>query len=318
MSAPYAATVVTGNDRVQRLAGGRPTLFALLGAACISPSAILVQLADSGVATTAFFRCLLALPVLFTLAEVERRRIGGRALMLRARAFVAGVFLAGDLVMWNHAIADVGAGVATVLGNLQVLFVTFVAWMLWRERPSGRFLLMLPVVMAGVALVAGLAGSGIHGAHPVAGIVYGVGTSASYACFLIILRQTTAGWPHVAGPLADAIAGSAVGALLLGLAFGGLQFSMPWRTFGWLLLLAMSSQTIGWLLITSSLPRLPAAISSLLLLVQPIVALLLAYLVLSQQPSLLQLAGAALVCCGVLVASRTAAAGSVEAVPPDG
>jgi drug/metabolite transporter (DMT)-like permease len=316
MSAPYADTVVTGNDAARRAPSGRPTLLAALGAACISPSAILVKLADSGVATAAFYRCLLALPVLFALAELERRRRGGRPLALRARAFVAGLFLAGDLVQWNHAIADVGAGVATVLGNLQVLFVTFGAWILWRERPSRRFLAMLPVVMAGVVLVAGLAGSGIRGAHPVAGIVYGIGTSASYACFLMILRQSTAGRPHVAGPLADAIAGSAVGSLLLGLVFGGLSFTISWPTFGWLLLLAMSSQTVGWLLITSSLPRLPAAISSLLLLLQPIAALLLAYLVLDEQPSLLQLAGAALVCCGVLVASR--AVNAAQATPPDG
>jgi drug/metabolite transporter (DMT)-like permease len=307
---------MTSNDRARRLASNRPTVFAVLGATCIAPSAILIKLADSGVATAAFYRCLLALPVLFVLAEVERRRRGGRPLALRARAFVAGLFLAGDLVQWNHAIADVGAGVATVLGNLQVVFVTFAAWAIWRERPSSRFLVMLPVVMAGVTLVSGLAGSGIHGAHPVAGIVYGIGTSASYACFLIILRQATAGQAHVAGPLADAIAGSAVGALLLGLVFGGLRFSISWPTLGWLFLLAIGSQVIGWLLITSSLPQLPAAISSLLLLLQPIVALLLAYLVLSERPSLLQLAGAALVCCGVIVASRSAKAAAE--VPPDG
>ena len=49
---------------------------------------------------------------------------------------LAGLFLAVDLVLWNHAIADVGAGVATVLGNLQVLFVTVVAWAVLRERPG--------------------------------------------------------------------------------------------------------------------------------------------------------------------------------------
>jgi drug/metabolite transporter (DMT)-like permease len=318
MSGPYAATVVTGNDDARAAAArtSRPMIPAALGAACISASAILIKLADTGVATAAFFRCLLALPVLLALAEMERRRRGGRAFGLRARGFVAGLFLSVDLVLWNHAIAEVGAGVATVLGNLQVLFVTFAAWLLWRERPAPRFLLMLPVVMAGVTLVAGLAGSGISGAHPLAGILYGLGTSAAYACFLIILRQTTAGRPHIAGPLADSTAGAAVGSLLLGLAFGGLRFEMPWASFGWLLLLAMTSQTIGWLLITSSLPRLPAALSSLLLLLQPTAALLLAYLVLGERPSLLQLAGALLVCCGVLVASRAASA--AKGVPPDG
>ncbi|MGO8729198.1 MAG: EamA family transporter [Streptosporangiaceae bacterium] len=56
---------------------------------------------------------------------------------------LAGLFLAVDLVLWNHAIADVGAGIATVLGNLQVLFVALIAWALLRERPDRRFLAML-------------------------------------------------------------------------------------------------------------------------------------------------------------------------------
>jgi len=69
----------------------------------------------------------------------------------------------------------------------------------------------------------------------------------------------------------------------------------------------MTSQTAGWLLITSSLPRLPAALSSLLLLLQPAASILLAAVVLSERPTVLQLAGAVLVCTGVLAASRAAA-----------
>jgi hypothetical protein len=38
------------------------------------------------------------------------------------------VFFAVDLLLWHHAIAAAGAGIATVLGNLQVVFVGFGAW----------------------------------------------------------------------------------------------------------------------------------------------------------------------------------------------
>jgi drug/metabolite transporter (DMT)-like permease len=156
----------------------------------------------------------------------------------------------------------------------------------------------------------------MRGIHPVAGIVYGVGTSVAYAGFLLILRRTSTGTPHVAGPLAEATAGAALGSLLLGLAFGGLQFEIPWPSFWWLLLLSVTSQTIGWLLITSSLPRLPAAVSSLLLLLQPAAALLLAFAVLGERPTLIQLAGALLVCCGALAVSL--AATSQRSRPGDG
>jgi len=283
---------------------GRALAAAGLGAACISASAILIKLAGTGPATAAFYRCFLALPILFALAVVERRRRGPRRLAAHLGAIAAGAFLAIDLVLWNHTIADVGAGIATLLGNLQVLFVALAAWVLLRERPGRRFLVALPVVMAGVALVSGLAGAGAGDSHPLAGIVFGIGTSLSYAAFLLILRQTSAGTRHIAGPLAEVTTTAALGSLLLGLAFGGLQLGVPWASLRWLLLVAITSQTVGWLLITSSLPKLPAAVSSLLLLLQPVAAMGLAAAVLAERPSLAQLAGAVLVCGGVLAASR--------------
>jgi hypothetical protein len=79
------------------------------GAVCISSSAILVQLANVGAATTAFFRCILALPVLAVLAVAEQRRYGARSLARGAKAIAAGGAFAVDLVLWNHAISDVGA-----------------------------------------------------------------------------------------------------------------------------------------------------------------------------------------------------------------
>jgi drug/metabolite transporter (DMT)-like permease len=295
---------MTGNDRA---GADRPALLlAGLGAACISASAILVKLAGTGAATTAFYRCLLALPLLVALAVAEQRRRGPRPLGVRGGAFLAGLLLAVDLVLWNHAIAEVGAGIATVLGNLQVLFVALAAWVLFGEPPGRRFLIALPVVLAGVVLVSGLIDDTTGGTHPLAGIAYGLATSVAYAAFLLILRRTSAETPHVAGPLAEVTAGAAVGSVLLGLAFGGLQLHIPWPSFGWLLLLSVTSQTIGWLLITSSLPRLPAAISSLTLLLQPAAAMCLAAIVLSERPTLFQIAGAVVVCTGVLTVSLTA------------
>jgi drug/metabolite transporter (DMT)-like permease len=305
MSAPYAETVLTGNgdaDQARPAGGRRPLGLAILGAASISASAVLVKLAGVGAATTGFYRCLLALPVLVLLAVLEQRRYGVRRPPARIGAFVAGLFLAVDLVLWNHAIAEVGAGIATVLGNLQILFVAFAAWALFRERPERRFLVFLPVVMAGVVMVSGLAGGATAGIHPLAGIGFGVGTSVAYAIFLLIMRRTSTGTRHAAGPLAEATAGAAIGSLLLGVAFGGFQLHIPWPSFGWLLLLSLTSQTIGWLLITSSLPRLPAAISSLTLLLQPAASMLLAFLVLNERPGLIQIAGAVVVCLGVLAA----------------
>src|SRR5450432_1056669 len=114
MSAPYARTVLTGNNaltgnKAAPAAGGRrPVLLATLGAGCISASAVLVKLANTGAATVGVYRCFLALPVLCTLAVLEQRRHGRRPRPARLGAVLAGLFLAVDLVLWNHAIAEVG------------------------------------------------------------------------------------------------------------------------------------------------------------------------------------------------------------------
>ena len=309
MSVPYGETVMTASapgpaGRMDAPGQRRPMLTAALGAACISSSAILVTLAHVGPATTAFFRCALALPLLVALAAAERRRHGPRTLTSRLYAVLAGLFLAADLVLWNHAIADVGAGIATVLGNLQVLFVAVFAWLVLRERPDRRYLAVLPAVLLGVILVSGMLGAHAAGLHPVAGVGYGIATSGAYACFLLILRSTGDRTPHVAGQLADATAGAAAGSIVLGLMTGGLQLRIPWPSFFWLLTLALLSGTLGWLLITSSLPKLPAAVSSLLLLLQPAGALALADAVLGERPTAIQVGGAVLVCLGVLAITR--------------
>ena len=315
VTAPYKTTVITSTDGPAKPGpfarpGRSPLLMAGLGAATISSSAVLVALSGASAVSTAFYRTALALPILAALAVLEQRRLGPRPLAQRLRAAGAGMFLAVDLILWAHAIADVGAGVATVLGNLQVLFVAGIAWLLWNERPSRAVAFALPVVILGVVLVSGLVGShapaGPHPLHPLAGIWFGLGTSVAYSGYLLMLRRSSATSAHIAAPVAEATAGAAGGALAFGLVFGGLVLQPLWPSIGWLAALALLSQTAGWLFIASSLPRLPAAVSSLMLLLQPAASLLLADLILGQQVTPLQVLGAILTCGGALAASMSA------------
>ena len=106
----------------------RPVLAGVLGALVIAFSAILVRLAEVSPSTAAFFRCAYALPVLALLAWLEDRRYGPRPLRERLPLWAAGVMFAADLTFWHHSIEAVGAGLATVLGNIQVVLVGLLAW----------------------------------------------------------------------------------------------------------------------------------------------------------------------------------------------
>ena len=175
-----------------RSADGRPVGAAILGAACISSSAVVMRLAGSSASMTALGRCGIALPVLALLAWLERRR-GANRLTRRGRwlARVAGVFLAADLIVWSHAIVDIGAGLGTVITNLQVVIVTLLAWAVLGERPRRPLLIALPVMLGGLALVGGLAGTGAYGAQPRLGVALGIGVAALYAVYILMLRQAT-------------------------------------------------------------------------------------------------------------------------------
>lgn len=290
----------------------RAVAAVLAGAGCIAASAILTRLSGSSPGAAAVFRCLFALPVLAVLLPIERTRRPGARLTVRGLWMirVSGLLLALDLVLWTHAIEAVGTGLATVLGNLQVLIVGLLAWWLLHERLERTLLATLPMMVIGVALLGGLVGAHSYGAHPMLGVVYGALSSIAYAAFLLLLRhgmgagqvgRTVQG--GVVRALFEATAGALVGSIVLAAVFGDFRIGPVWPALGWLALLAVTSQVLGWLLITASLPRLPASLTSMLLLAQPVGALGLGMLVFDERPSVQQFYGVALVLLGVLIAA---------------
>jgi drug/metabolite transporter (DMT)-like permease len=281
----------------------RPALTVLVGAVAISFSGILFRLSHTSPSTGAFYRCAWALPALWVITRWEERRWGKRPLRARWFAWLAGLFLALDLVLWHNAIEQVGAGLATVLGNVQVVLVGLIAWLLWRERPQNALLVAIPVVLVGVLLISGVVEHGAYGKNPGLGTAYGVLTGLAYTGFLLALREGGRGIVGPAGPLFDATLAGAVGCLILGFAIGDLDLTPSWSAQAWLILLAVSSQVLGWLLIAISLPRLPAAVTSVSLTFQPVCSVLFAAAILSESPSELQLVGAAGILCGLVIAS---------------
>jgi drug/metabolite transporter (DMT)-like permease len=279
----------------------RPVLAAVLGALTIAFSAIFVRLADVSPATAAIFRCAYAIPILAVLAWDERRRYGPRAAGQARLAWIAGAFFAVDLVLWHHAIGQVGAGLATVLGNTQVVVVPLAAWLFLGEKPGGRVAVSVPIVLVGVVLISGVLGGEAFGRDPVLGVLFGIGTGIAYAGFILIQRGANADLRRPAGPLLDATISATLVSLLIGLPLGEVNLVPSWPAHGWLLLLAIGVQVMGWLLISLSLPRLPAAITSVVLTIQPVGSVLLGMWLLAEEPSGMQLVGVGFIIAGLLM-----------------
>lgn len=298
-----AGTKTAFHDR----AAGRvnPRLYALGGALLISFSAVLVRAADVAPAVASFYRTLYASPLLLLLWWAGRQR-DARSRSQRRHAFVAGVVLSLDFFAWHTSIKYVGAGLSTVLANTQVLFVGLLAWLIYRERPRLLALLLVPLVLVGVALLSGVGQPDAYGEDPLRGVLFGLGAGVAYASFLLLFRASNRGTQAPpAGPLLDATLGALLGSALLIPLAGNLDGILwRWPAHGWLLLVALLVQVGGWLLVTVALPRLPALDTSVILLVQPLLAIFWGGLFFRERLAPPQLLGSAIVLGGVLLLSR--------------
>ncbi len=270
-----------------------------MGATCIAFSGVFYLFAAVSPSTGTFYRAVFGLPILVVVALAERRRFGPLPRDTIRLAAIAGVFFTGDLMFWHHAIEAVGAGLATVLGNLQVIIVGFFAWLLLGERPSRATLLALPIVLAGVVLISGVVGSGAYGAAPQLGVILGVATAICYSAYLLIIRRGGRDPRRPAGPVAVASVVVALCGFVVGEAYGDLDLTPPLHSLFWLALLGITAQSAGYLLISISLPRLPAIVTSIILLTQPVMSMGLAIVLLRETPSVTQLLGVGLVIGGI-------------------
>ena len=286
--------------------------MAAAGVVCISFSPILVRAAeDAGDLTIAFFRSLYALPVLAVLYW-GTRRVDHRPRRSRWIAVGSGIFLAMDLTFWHSAIGEVGAGLATVVVNLQVVFVALIAWMLFGEKPGRKAIWLIPIMLLGVFLISGAGSADAYGDNPALGTAQSLLSALFYSGFVLMLRQANRGYDvPPTGPLFDSTVGTAVATLVIGGVFASdFDLAITWPAHGWILVLAITAQVIGWLLISRSLPQLPALDTSVLLLGQPMLAILWARLIYDESLGTSQWIGVALVLVGLVVFSLRKANGA--------
>ena len=297
----------------------RTMLIALAGAVAISFSPGLYVFSGTNPSTGAFFRMLYALPALALLAYLVRSA-DTRSSRTRWMAFGAGLILAPDMLSYHSSMIFIGIGIATLIGNSQVIIVTLASWKLFGEKPNPAILLSLPVVVVGLALISGIADSEPYGEDPVKGVIFGLMAAFFYSSFLILFRYSNRELAPSSSVQLDATAGAALGLLVLGLmplsgyAIEPLDLQPIWPGHGWLIVLALLCQVAGWLAIAHALPRLPAAHVSFAVLLQPVLTLVWGYVILGQDGhSQNQVMGIFLVLAAIIAVTLYGSASSAEA-----
>ncbi len=297
----------------------RTMLIALAGAVAISFSPVFYVFSGTNPSTGAFFRMLYALPALALLAYLVRSS-DTRSSRTRWMAFGAGLILAPDMLSYHSSMIFIGIGIATLIGNSQVIIVTLASWKLFGEKPNPAILISLPVVVVGLALISGIADSEPYGEDPVKGVIFGMMAAFFYSSFLILFRYSNRELAPSSSVQLDATAGAALGLLVLGLlplsgyAIEPLDLQPIWPGHGWLIVLALLCQVAGWLAIAHALPRLPAAHVSFAVLLQPVLTLVWGYVILDQDGhSQNQVMGIFLVLSAIIAVTLYGSASSAEA-----
>ena len=274
-------------------------LVALLaGTAIIAWSGILVRFLDVGPLAGAAWRMGLAVPALAVWAKAAGRgRASAQNLWAAAIPLVlAGLAFAVDVGAFHLAIFGTKVANATFIGNVAPILTVIGGAIFFAERPQSRVWLALALALVGAWVMAGMAAPG----HVGPGDAFALVAATAYAAYLLTVKHLRAGLDAPTATLWSA-AVSAVALTVAALAHG--ETMLPSTPLGWsiVVLLGVVTHTLGQGLTSLAIGRTPVAIVALVILAQPPVSALLAWGVLGEAMSGLQMIGGAIILAAVLL-----------------
>jgi drug/metabolite transporter (DMT)-like permease len=279
-----------------------PAYLALAAAvAGITWSAIFVRWAGIPGTASAFYRVVIAGLILVPWLALRgpRGRVSRRA---AAVAVAGGVFFALDLALWNTAVLRTQAAIASILGNNTPIVVGLMSWAVFHRRPRASFWTGLSLALAGCVAIMSASLRG-DGPGSLSGNAMAIVACVFFAGYLVTTERVRRSMDTLTFN-ALAIAGSIAALLVLCLALDLPLSGYPTRTWWALAGLGLVSQLGAYYALVYALGHLPATITSVGLLAQVPCTAVLAWLLLGEPLTPLQLAGGVVVLAGIYVVNR--------------
>ena len=256
------------------------------------------------VATAVAFRSVitaLAVSALIFIQKVPVAFTARHQRMLPAIGLLIGV---QSLCLYS-SVARLPVALALLAFNTYPLWTAFWAWSIYRKRPERAVLMAMPVILLGLALAldvlgaaSGLGAAGQWGRIGV-GVAFALMAGATFGAALVLTQ-------HEAGDLDGRVRTATTMGLAGAIALAGVAvqggFHLPQAATGWWGLAALTFlYGTAFTIMFTLLPRLGVVGNSAIMNVEPVFALVLAWLVLGQTIAPVQIAGALLVVGAVMV-----------------
>jgi drug/metabolite transporter (DMT)-like permease len=281
----------------------RAELQIVAGSVLISFSAVFVKMVDVGPTASAVYRNVFGALALLPLAFLRRDALWKGARQFRW-VLLVGLCFAADLYFWHRSILYVGPGLATILGNFQVFFVAAAGFVLFHERATLRFILSVPLALAGLFLLVGVNWSGFEAGYK-RGVLFGILTALSYAAFLLCLRGARREKNRLPAVSNLALSTLVTAAILLAAALVRHEpLGVP-DARSWIILVAYGvlCQALGWIVISRTLHVVEASRVALILMLQPALTYLWDVIVFGRPLTAVEVGGALLAIAAIYLGS---------------
>jgi drug/metabolite transporter (DMT)-like permease len=276
-----------------------PLMIIAFGGGLTGFSGIFVRFSETGALATGGWRLLfasLALLPFLRLARSDEEKMRPFSPIL----ILAGLFFAIDMAFFNWSLSYTSIAQSTLIVNLAPIVALAAGFLLFGERFGTAKALALIAAVGGAALMT------LSRAEE-SGTLFGNGLAAigmlGYALYLVAVKHARDSHGTLSIMLGSSIA---AGAMMFAAALLAGEQMLPVSLGGWAALIALGlvSHVFGQGLIAFGMRDAPVGLASILLLSQPLVAAFAAWAIFDEGMGPLEIAGAALILAGLVMASR--------------
>lgn len=275
-------------------------LMVVLGSALLGASPVFVRYSDLGPLTTGFYRMVFAIPLLFLWANWDRRKINRAPAVKTSYLLIAlaGLLFATDVALWNISIDYTAIVNSTLFNNTAAFFVPIIMWVVFKERQSKRFVSGLSVGIIGSVLL--FQESMQMSMETLFGDFLALMAGLSFSLYVIAIKRITINGGTGKLMLYMAFP-TTFGLLLYGLLFGESFYPLTFRDLISVFGQAVVVHVLGQGLIVAGMEKIPASYGSLILLLTPVTAAILAWAVYGETLTITKTIGVIMILSSIVI-----------------